>query len=53
MEKIYNYCTGRQYDKDGRKRMWWTETAVQNFEDRTQCFVDQYSNYELFGISVY
>ena len=46
-------CTsGRRYDKDGRERMWWTEEAVQAFKDRSQCFVEQYSNYEMFGIPV-
>lgn len=43
---------GRQYDKDGRERMWWTEKAVETFNNRAQCFTDQYSNYEMFGISV-
>ena len=44
--------TGRQYDKDGIQRMWWTQTAVNAFTERTKCFVNQYSMYEMFGISV-
>ena len=43
---------GRQYDKDGMKRMWWTEEAVNAFNDRAQCFENQYSMYEMFGIPV-
>ena len=43
---------GRQYDKDGIPRMWWTKEAVQAFNDRTECFVKQYSMYEMFGIPV-
>ncbi|CAI8022690.1 Endothelin-converting enzyme 1 [Geodia barretti] len=43
---------GRQYDKNGRKRMWWSKEAVDKFKERAQCFVEQYSQYELFGISV-
>ena len=43
---------GRQFDKDGIQRMWWSEEAVRAFEDRAECFVNQYSMYEMFGISV-
>jgi predicted metalloendopeptidase len=43
---------GRQYDKNGRKRMWWSKEAVKKFKERAQCFVEQYSQYELFGIPV-
>ena len=44
--------TGRRYDKDGQERMWWTEEIVKVFNNRAQCFVKQYSMYEMFGISV-
>ena len=43
---------GRQYDKNGRRRMWWTKEAVQAFNERAQCFVEQYSNFEMYGIPV-
>ena len=43
---------GRQYDKDGRRRMWWTQPAIDNFIERSDCFVEQYSNYELYGLPV-
>ena len=43
---------GRQFDKDGIQRMWWTEESVEEFNDRAQCFVEQYSEYEMFGLSV-
>ena len=52
MSIYYIIHTGRRYDKYGRKRMWWSEEAVQAFKDRSQCFVEQYSNYEMFGLSV-
>ena len=32
--------------------MWWSKEAVDKFKERAQCFVEQYSQYELFGISV-
>ena len=49
---LCNYIVGRQFDKDGIQRMWWTEEVVEAFNDRAQCFVNQYSMYEMFGISV-
>ena len=44
--------TGRKFDKDGNLRMWWSEKAVQAFNDRAQCFVDQYSKYDISGTQV-
>ena len=43
---------GRRYDKDGHRRMWWSKGAVQAFKDEARCFVEQYSNYSLFGLHV-
>jgi len=49
----FDHCLiGRQYDKEGRKRRWWSYKSIQNFETRQDCFVEQYSKYEMFGISV-
>ena len=33
--------SGRQYDKDGNLRQWWSNSTVDNFKQRAQCFVDQ------------
>ena len=49
---LHVHIAGRQYDKDGIQRMWWTEEAVKAFTERTKCFENQYSMYEMFGISV-
>lgn len=38
---------GRQYDKEGNLKMWWSVTDVENFKEKTQCIVDQYSNYTI------
>ena len=43
---------GRRYDKDGHRRMWWTKKSIEAFKKRAECFVEQYSNYEMFGIPV-
>lgn len=40
---------GREYDADGNMRSWWTKLALDQFEDRTKCFVKQYSSYSLDG----
>ncbi|XP_077998021.1 neprilysin-1-like [Glandiceps talaboti] len=36
---------GRQYDKNGNWHQWWSEKSVNNFKQKAQCIVDQYSNY--------
>jgi len=40
---------GREYDADGNIRSWWTKIALDQFEDRTKCFVKQYSNFAFDG----
>jgi len=37
--------SGRLFDKDGNVKQWWSSVDVDKFIERTQCFVDQYSNY--------
>lgn len=38
---------GRQFDKDGNMKDWWTEEDTKNFESKTQVLVDQYNNYKM------
>ena len=40
---------GREYDKDGNLRPWWHNSSVEAFKSRTQCMVDQYSQYTING----
>ena len=40
---------GLEYDADGNIRSWWTKSALDKFEERTQCFVKQYSSYAFDG----
>jgi endothelin-converting enzyme/putative endopeptidase len=35
---------GRQFDARGNLKDWWTPADAKAFEDRAQCFVDQYSS---------
>ncbi|KAF9893058.1 hypothetical protein FE257_012469 [Aspergillus nanangensis] len=41
--------TGRHYDETGNYTDWWDEKTVQGFEERAQCFVDQYSKFTVPG----
>ncbi|KAI8356896.1 hypothetical protein B0O80DRAFT_384153 [Mortierella sp. GBAus27b] len=36
---------GRLYDSKGRLENWWSNATLQEFHDRSQCFIDQYGNY--------
>ncbi|CAF3149631.1 unnamed protein product [Rotaria sp. Silwood2] len=40
---------GRQFDGDGNMRSWWTNISLNNFQDRTKCFMKQYSNFAIDG----
>jgi membrane metallo-endopeptidase-like protein 1 len=43
---------GRQFDKDGNLKQWWNNATIQAFRQRTQCIIDQYSNYELDDVGL-
>lgn len=53
--KVFNSCRmkyknvfllpGREYDKEGNLRPWWQNSSVEAFRERTECMVDQYSQY--------
>jgi putative endopeptidase len=38
---------GRQYDKDGNLKDWWTASDAQNFRNRTALIVDEYNHFEV------
>lgn len=38
---------GRQFDKDGNMKDWWTEEDSKNFEKQTQVLVDIFNNYKM------
>ena len=38
---------GRQFDKDGNLKDWWTEEDAQNFGNRTRLIVDEYNHFEV------
>ncbi|KAL3853849.1 hypothetical protein ACJMK2_013149, partial [Sinanodonta woodiana] len=41
---------GKEFNKYGNMENWWTNTSAQGFLQHSQCFVDQYSNFEMKGI---
>lgn len=41
--------TGRHYDQIGNYTNWWDDDTVKAFEERAQCFIDQYSNFTVPG----
>ncbi|PSN53054.1 Endothelin-converting enzyme [Blattella germanica] len=38
---------GREYDQNGNLHQWWKNKTIDKFKERTECVVDQYSNYEI------
>ncbi|XP_072047026.1 neprilysin-like [Amphiura filiformis] len=36
---------GRQYNKDGNLKQWWSDESITNFKERAQCMIDQYGQY--------
>eukprot|EP00731_Ephydatia_muelleri_P000105 Em0001g105a len=41
---------GRLYNGTGQMQNMWTQSSIDNFESRQQCYIDQYSSLSLFGI---
>jgi putative endopeptidase len=37
--------SGRKFDAQGNLQDWWTEADAKAFEERAQCFADQYGSY--------
>ncbi|XP_006624144.1 endothelin-converting enzyme homolog isoform X1 [Apis dorsata] len=40
---------GREYDLHGNLNHWWNNATIERFKNRTECFVEQYSNFEING----
>lgn len=49
IRKIYilSYPKGRQYDKDGNLKQWWTDDVIQKFKTQAQCLIDQYGDFSV------
>ncbi|XP_044589355.1 endothelin-converting enzyme homolog [Cotesia glomerata] len=38
---------GREYDLNGNLNKWWNNATIQRFKNQTECFVQQYGNYQI------
>ncbi|XP_059608764.1 neprilysin-4-like [Phlebotomus argentipes] len=43
---------GRLFDKNGNLFRWWSETAINNFQQRTNCLIAQYGNYTVSEVGI-
>jgi endothelin-converting enzyme len=41
--------SGRKYDGEGHLTDWWTNETSAKFEESTNCFIDQYSKFNVTG----
>lgn len=39
--------SGRNYDQNGNYTDWWDNSTIKAFKKKTDCFVEQYSNYTI------
>ena len=48
--QLLNLWLGRMYDKRGNYGVpWWTNRSVEQYKARSECMVNQYSNFSYFG----
>ena len=40
------------FDIKGNRRKWWSNGTLANFERKSVCLVDQYSNFTFYGRKV-
>ena len=40
------------FDIKGNRRKWWSNETLVNFERKSVCLVDQYSNFTFYGRKV-
>ncbi|XP_033226220.1 endothelin-converting enzyme homolog isoform X2 [Belonocnema kinseyi] len=40
---------GREYDLHGNLHQWWNNATIAKFKNRTECFVEQYGDFEIDG----
>ncbi|KAK3104371.1 hypothetical protein FSP39_000406 [Pinctada imbricata] len=38
---------GRQYDKDGNLKQWWTSEVIDKFKGQAECIINQYGNFSV------
>lgn len=43
---------GREYDLHGNLHQWWNDATIERFKNRTECFVEQYNQYQVQGRNI-
>lgn len=43
---------GRLFDHEGNLHLWWRESSIEKFYEKSQCMIDQYGQYVLPEIRV-
>lgn len=43
---------GKDFTIQGNFDTWWTNHSAREFEKKTKCFIDQYSNFSMFGVNI-
>ncbi|XP_015599220.1 neprilysin-4 [Cephus cinctus] len=38
---------GRQFDKNGNAIQWWSDATIKAYNERAECFVDQFNKYQI------
>ena len=46
------FFAGKMFDIKGNRRKWWSNGTLVNFERKSVCLVDQYSNFTFYGRKV-
>lgn len=46
---IMIFFLGRVYDLNGNLHQWWNNKTIDKFKKRTDCVVNQYSDYSING----
>lgn len=36
---------GSQFDENGNLRNWWTEETYDKFDEKAECFINEYNSY--------
>jgi endothelin-converting enzyme len=47
IHSIIFVANGRYFDGHGNLNNWWEKGFARNFDERAQCFIDQYSQYHV------
>lgn len=44
---------GRKFDKSGNLKNWWESNTEEKYLNKTQCIIDQYSNFTINQIQLH